>query len=568
MLHTRTPDLGPTDEGWNMAIQIYNVLSKKKEPFTPIRENEVSIYVCGVTVYGRCHVGHLRCYLSFDAILRYFAYRGFKVNYVRNFTDIDDKIIARANEIAEGKSGEWRTQPAYETYDAAMWNDRLAEDDKIRRAADGDPRHLAEVVSDHFIDIFHNEDFGPFDLFPTIDEPRVSEHILQVVSMIEQIVERGFAYESEGDVYFDVPTYHEKGGAYGKLSGRDYTQMMEGARVSASEKKRHGTDFALWKKASDNEPGWDSPWGRGRPGWHIECSAMSLDKFKGTFDIHGGGKDLIFPHHENEIAQSEAATGEPFCNAWMHNGFVTVDGVKMSKSLGNFVTIKEGLTLAPEEVWRLLILSTHYANPIDLSRTREIASEKGAETVRGTIDIAWDRLEYFYETLAKADALISAEPLNDAAPLLDDPRATSIVSAFVEVMDDDFNTARAVAGVGESMKYLNELCDMKAKAVKGLKGGREAWLATIAKAATDLREVLGAMNLCRKHPKEALDALRSFALQKKQIALQTVEQKLAERQAARAAKDFAKSDAVRDELLSYGIEVRDTQSGMEWKVVR
>jgi cysteinyl-tRNA synthetase len=551
-----------------MAIQIYNVLSKKKEPFAPVKENEVSIYVCGVTVYGRCHVGHLRCYLSFDAILRYFAYRGFKVNYVRNFTDIDDKIIARANEIAAGPDGAWRAQAAYSTYDEAMWNERLAEDEKIRAAAKGDPRHLAEVVSDHFIDIFRNEDFGPFELFPALHEPRVSEHIPQVVSMIERIIDRGFAYESEGDVYFDVPTYHEKGGNYGKLSGRDYTQMMEGARVSASEKKRHGGDFALWKKSTPSEPGWDSPWGRGRPGWHIECSAMSLDKFKGTFDIHGGGKDLIFPHHENEVAQSEAATGETFCNVWMHNGFVTVDGVKMSKSLGNFITIKEGLTLAPEEVWKLLMLSTHYANPIDLSRTREVSTDNGEQTVRGTIDIAWDRLEYFYETVARADALTASEPVVKTAPLLEDPRATSVISTFVEVMDDDFNTARAVAAIGESMKYLNELCDMKAKAVKGLKGGRDAWIKTIAKVGADLREISGVLGLCRRNPIDALHSLRSVALHKKNLALETVENKLAERQAARAAKDFAKSDAVRDELLSLGIEVRDTPSGMEWKVVR
>lgn len=551
-----------------MAIQIQNVLTKKKEPFSPLKEGEVSIYVCGVTVYGRCHVGHLRCYLSFDAILRYFDYRGYKVKYVRNFTDIDDKIIARAREIKEGPRGDWRKAPAYESYDETMWKERDLEDEMILARAKNDGRHLAEVVSDHFIDIFTNEDFGPFNLFPAMAEPRVTEHMPQVIGIIEDIVRRGFAYESSGDVYFDVPTYHGKGGNYGKLSGRDYTQMMEGARVQASDKKRRGTDFALWKKSEEGEPGWDSPWGRGRPGWHIECSAMSMDKLGAPFDIHGGGKDLIFPHHENEIAQSEAATGKTYCNTWMHNGFVTVDGVKMSKSLGNFITIKEGLTIAPPEVWRLLMLSTHYANPIDLSRTREVATDDGAETVRGTIDIAWDRLEYFYETLARAEALTAAEPVEAGAPLLNDPRVQTIVSTFGEVMDDDFNTARAVAHIGESMKYLNELCDMKAKAVNKLDGGRPAWLKTIGKAAADLREVCGVLGLCGRDPNEALTDMRDFALQKIKVSKEIVAAGLAARQAARDAKDFLQSDAVRDELLALGIEVRDTPRGMVWKVVR
>ena len=551
-----------------MAIHINNVLTRKKEPFSPVRDGEVSIYVCGVTVYGRCHVGHLRCYLSFDAILRYFAYRGYKLNYVRNFTDIDDKIIARAAEIEAGPDGAWRALPAYESYDDAMWAERLAEDEKIKSRAASEGRHLAAVVADHFIDIFTNEDFGPFNLLPASVEPRVSEHIPEVIDIIQRIQDKGFAYESQGDVYFDVPAYHENGGNYGKLSGRDYTQMMEGTRVKASDKKRRGTDFALWKKSGDDEPGWDSPWGRGRPGWHIECSAMSMDKLGAPFDIHGGGKDLIFPHHENEIAQSEAASGVPFCNTWIHNGFVTVDGVKMSKSLGNFITIKEGLAIAPEEVWRLLILGTHYANPIDLSRTREVSGDDGTETVRGTIEIAWDRLDYFYETLDRADALLAAEPAEAGASVLSDPRVAAVLSDFIEVMDDDFNTARALAGIGEGMKYLNELCDMKAKAAKKLEGGKAARRATVAKVAADLREVCRVLGLCDRPPEEALNAMRDFGLRKIGVAQETVSAKLAERQAAREAKDFAASDRVRDELLALGIDVRDTPKGMVWKVLR
>ncbi len=549
-------------------IHINNVLTKKKEPFIPVKENEVSIYVCGVTVYGRCHVGHLRCYLSFDAIIRYFAYRGYRVNYIRNFTDIDDKIIARAAEISAGPNGEWRKGDAYKEYDDAMWAERLEEDEKIRIRAENDKRHIAEVVADHFIDIFREEDFGPFNLFVASNEPRVSEHIPQVIDIIEKIIQKGLAYESEGDVYFSVPNYHENGGCYGKLSGRDYTQMVSGARVQPSDKKHCGVDFALWKKSNSDEPGWNSPWGRGRPGWHIECSAMSVDKLGAPFDIHGGGKDLIFPHHENEIAQSEAAFGVRFCNFWMHNGFVTVDGVKMSKSLGNFVTIKEALTVAPPEVWRLLILSTHYANPIDLSRTREVCTEGGEQTVKGSIDMAWDRLEYFYETFARAEAILAAEPVAENTETLDEHQSLSIMSQFVEVMDDDFNTARAIACIGESMKSLNELCDMKTKTVKGLKGGRNSWLASIAKIVKELREVLAVLGLCEQSSEVELCSLRDFALKKKGLCCESVERKIAERAAARENKDFAKSDSLRNELEVMGVDVRDTPKGMVWKVIR
>jgi len=360
-----------------MVLKINNVLSGKKEEFKPVEEDKVNIYVCGVTVYGRCHVGHLRCYLSFDSIIRYLDYKGFDVKYVRNFTDIDDKIIARANEIEAGTDGEWTKGDAYKDYSDNLWKERFAEDKSILERAKGQGRHLAEVVSDHFIDIFKNEDFGPFDLFPTTSEPRVSENIPEVIDLIEKIIGNGFAYESQGDVYFDVAGYHEKTGAYGKLSRRDFTQLLEGARVNPGDKKRNGVDFALWKNATPSEPAWDSPWGKGRPGWHIECSAMSQKELGTPFDIHGGGKDLIFPHHENEIAQAEAGWDSKFCNTWMHNGFVTVNGVKMSKSLGNFITISEALTMAPTEVWRLLVLGSHYTSPIDFSRTGEIESEDG-----------------------------------------------------------------------------------------------------------------------------------------------------------------------------------------------
>ncbi|MCP4678832.1 MAG: cysteine--tRNA ligase [Deltaproteobacteria bacterium] len=550
-----------------MTIRVYNVLTGKKETFSPLVDGEVSIYVCGITVYGRCHVGHLRCYLAFDTILRYLTHRGYNLKYVRNFTDIDDKIIKRAQEIVEGPDGEWKAGAAYELYDEVQWEERLAEDREILNRAEGTSRHLAEIVSDYFIDVFRADDFGPFNLLEPMEEPRVSEHIPQVVELIEKIIERGFAYEVEGDVYFDVPAYHDATGAYGVLSGRDYTQLVDGARVAPTDKKRSGPDFALWKSAAPGEPAWNSPWGPGRPGWHIECSAMSVDKLGQPFDIHGGGKDLVFPHHENEIAQSEAATGDRFCNTWMHNGFVTVDGVKMSKSLGNFISIKDALETAPPEVWRLLVLGTHYANPIDFSRTREANGEESG-TVRGTIDIAFDRLEYFYETLKRASDIVQDQEVDVDVDGVQEIVKVSVLEQFTEAMDDDFNTARALAAIGEGMRFVNELADMKAKKKKKLQGGRPAWIAAINKVVSEISEACGVLGLCARDPAKALGQLRDFAVEARGLDREAIEKKIAERDAARADKDWARSDVLRDELKEMSVELRDSPTGTEWKVVR
>ncbi|MCP4602547.1 MAG: cysteine--tRNA ligase [Proteobacteria bacterium] len=550
-----------------MTIQIHNVLSRKKEPFIPIEDSEVRIYVCGVTVYGRCHIGHLRCYLSFDAILRYFEYKGYNLKYVRNFTDIDDKIITRALEIADGPEGAWRQGSAYENYDADQWTGRFEEDAQILKQAKGEDRHLAEFVSDYFINMFRKEDFGPFDLLEPMSEPRVSEHIPQVIALIEKIIERGFAYEVEGDVYFDVPAYHKSSDAYGKLSGRDYKQLIDGARIAPTDKKRSAPDFALWKSSNPGEPAWSSPWGDGRPGWHIECSAMSVDKLGQPFDIHGGGKDLIFPHHENEIAQNEAATDRKYCNFWMHNGFVTVDKVKMSKSLGNFISIKDALEIAPPEVWRLLILGTHYANPIDFSRTRKTEGEE-SESVRGTIDIAFDRLEYFYTTLRRADSVLKDQVIAEDPEGIDELNKVSLLEQFAEAMDDDFNTAKALAEIGEEMRHLNDLCDMRAKQIKKIKGGRPTWLAVILTKAKDLRETCGVLGLCTIEPNVALEQFRDFSVNSRGLDRAVIKEKIAEREQARAAKDWVRSDALRDELAQMGVEVRDATGATEWKVIR
>jgi len=550
-----------------MTIQMYNVLSRKKEPFESIVKDELSIYVCGVTVYGRCHVGHLRCYLVFDAILRYFQYRGYKVKYIRNFTDVDDKIIKRAKEISQGPNGRWRSDPAYENYDEPQWEARLDEDNRILELAKGSGDHLSKTVSSYFIDMFNSEDFGPFDLLKPLEEPRVSEHIPQVIALIEKIIEKDFAYEVEGDVYFDVPAYHESTNSYGKLSGRDYKQLAKGVRIKPTEKKRSAPDFALWKSSNPDEPAWDSPWGEGRPGWHIECSAMSVDKLGQPFDIHGGGKDLIFPHHENEIAQSEAATGKNFCNTWMHNGFVTVDGVKMSKSLGNFISISDSLKIAPPEVWRLLVLGTHYAKPIDFSRKRDDEG-KGGKTVRGNIDIAFDRLEYFYETFDRVDEVLKDREIVEDVQGTKELQKISLLDSFIEAMDDDFNTARALASIGEGARYINELCDMKAKKIKKLSGGREAWITAIFNIAKELKECCNVLNLCTREPAEALAYLRDFSVELLCLDKAVIEEKIDKRNQARDLKDWAGADILRDELKDMGIELRDSPKGTDWKVIR
>jgi cysteinyl-tRNA synthetase len=548
-----------------MNIKIQNVLTGKKEPFNPVEPGKLSIYVCGVTVYGRCHVGHLRCYLSFDAILRYFDWNGIDVRYVRNFTDIDDKIIARAAEISQGPDGEWRNAPQYENYDEEQWKERLDEDALIAERAKDRDVHLSQVVADHFIDAFRTDDFGPFDLFPAASEPQVSNNIPEVIDLIQKIMDNGFAYQVDGDVYFDVPAYHAATNRYGVLSRRDFTQLMDGARVNPGDRKRNPPDFALWKTARPGEPVWDSPWGKGRPGWHIECSAMSNKELGTPFDIHGGGKDLIFPHHENEIAQSEAGLGHKFCNTWMHNGFVTVDGVKMSKSLGNFIPISQALLMAPPEVWRMLVLGSHYASPIDFSRTRESADD--GQSVRGTIDIAYERLVYFYETLKRAEEL-SGSDVNTDGELIDDPKASGLIEKFKASIDDDFNTAKALASIGESMKFLNELCDMKAKKIKKLAGGRDAWLRTIGRLAADIKTVCGVLNICKEDPGKALDDMRNHSAEQRNIDIDLVNAKIAERNRARENKDWAESDAVRDELLAAGVELRDGPNGTQWSVIR
>ena len=344
-----------------MALRIFNTLTGEKETFVPLAPPKVGLYVCGPTVYDLSHVGHARVYVAFDVVVRVLRRRGYEVTHVRNFTDVDDKIIRRANELGEP------------------------------------PFHLSERFAKAF-----EEDMAALSVQPPTVAPKVTTHIPEIIALIEKLVARGIAYASEGDVYFSVRGYP----GYGKLSKRKLDDLKSGARVEPGEQKRDPLDFALWKAAKPGEPFWESPWGNGRPGWHIECSAMSEKYLGETFDLHAGGKDLVFPHHENELAQSEGASGKPFARVWMHNGFVTLDSEKMSKSLGNFFTIRDVLKKFEPEALRFFLLGTHYRSPINFSDVGLAEAER--------------RLDYFYETLQKADeAANGATALGASFPFMD-----------------------------------------------------------------------------------------------------------------------------------------------------
>jgi len=543
-----------------LPIWIDEVLSGKKRVLETRDPNHVGMYVCGVTVYDRCHIGHLRSMLSFDALVRYLEYQRYSVRYVRNFTDVDDKIIDRAREIEAGPAGDWRRAERYATFTEKDWALRDADDAEIRARAAGAGKPVALVVSEYFIEKFQ-EDFACFAMRVPDVEPKVSDHMPQIVEYIGRIIGRGFAYEAGGDVYFDVAAYDAATGAYGKLSRRDAAAMLEGARVSPTEHKRNGADFALWKAQKPGEPAWDSPWGPGRPGWHIECSVMSTQYLGNTFDIHGGGKDLIFPHHENEIAQAEAACGEPFCRNWLHNGFVTVDGVKMSKSLGNFLSLFDALGLALPEVWRLLVLSVHYQSPIDFSRTR--VNEAG-ERVRGSVDVAAERVQYFYQTLERADEALAEKVPDPDAPLLQTHVTGKLKDRFCEAMDDNFNTAVALTLMGEAARAINELVSLKAKEVKKL--GEASVLRTLHLLTVELRETAAVLGLFTEEPAAFLARFRAHELKKRGLEASWIEQKIAERGAAKAERDFARADALRLELDARGIELRDMPGRTAWDV--
>ncbi len=485
-----------------MTLRVYNTMTQKKEEFVPLHKGRIGMYACGVTVYDLCHIGHARSAVVFDVIYRYLQYKGYEVTYVRNFTDVDDKIIKRAQE--EGLSTE---------------------------------EIAARYIKEFYVDM------GALGLLLPTVEPKATEHIPQMIALVQRLIEKGHAYQVEGDVYYAVESFP----GYGRLSKRSLDEMQAGARVEVDERKKNPLDFALWKAAKPGEPSWDSPWGKGRPGWHIECSAMSQRYLGDTLDIHGGGKDLIFPHHENEIAQAEGATDKPFVRFWLHNGFVNIAKEKMSKSLGNFLTIKEILKDHHPEVVRLFLLSRHYRSPIDYST-------QGLEETRQNLVRFYQTLEGIDEALQKT----AGKQKGKASP--EEAAARKNVDAFTkrweEAMDDDFNTAAALAPLFELSRDLNRILQgPSAKETEILRQGKEAFALA--------GKVLG---IFQQDPSVFLEKEQQRKAQKLTITEEEIARLIRERDEARSTKNWKRADEIRDLLASQGIILEDTPQGTAWRI--
>ncbi len=444
------------------------------------------MYVCGVTVYDLCHVGHARALFTFDVVLRYLKFLGYKTTFVRNFTDLDDKIIQKAK--AEG------SEP--------------------------------EVIAEKYIKEF-NRDGASLGLIRPDGEPRATDHVTEMIHLIQQLEEKGLAYQVDGDVFFSVDRFHP----YGKLSGRKLEELQAGVRVEVDERKKHPMDFVLWKQGKEGEPSWKSPWGEGRPGWHIECSAMSVKYLGQPFDIHGGGADLVFPHHENEIAQSEGASDQMFARYWIHNGFVNINHEKMSKSLGNIYTIQEVLERFDAASLRHYILASHYRSPLDFSDQGLEEAEKGMDRIYDTVD----RLNQL--TTNKGEEAMEE----------------SLLGEFRNEMDDDFNTPRALALLFEEIRSLNRSLD------KGESSGLTARRNSLKK----IGEVLG---LIQESPGMFWDRKKERWLHIRGISSQEIEEKIRLRNLARTEKRWKEADKIRDELSEMGIALEDTPGGTSWKV--
>ena len=480
-----------------MSLRLYNTATRTKEEFRPLKEGRVGIYACGVTVYDLCHVGHARSAIVFDVLVRYLRARGFEVTYVRNFTDVDDKIIERARVLGK------------------------------------DPKDLAQQNIDAFY-----EDMGKLGVLIPDEEPRATEFIPQMIDMIRILVEAGYAYEEGGDVFFAV----EKFASYGKLSGRRLEDMKAGSRVAVDEKKKHPMDFALWKRAKPGEPQWPSPWGPGRPGWHIECSVMSGHYLGPSFDIHGGGEDLLFPHHENERAQSVAATGGEFARYWVHNGFVTVESEKMSKSLGNFLTIRDALKSYHPEVLRFFLLSKHYRTPLDFAKSAVLDLQSGLVRIYRTVQRANSLLGRTYEKWSKPMEGSLAEGEED-----------TFFGRFIEAMDEDLNTPNAIALIFEKVTEMNKAMD------SGLDDtGKKA-------LAKDLEHLYSAAKVLGILGEDPEDFFEKVAAQSDAVDPAVIQRLIAERAEARAGKDWARADAIREELKSMGIVLEDGPKGTTWR---
>ena len=461
-------------------MKILNTLTRRKEEFVPINEGKVGIYVCGPTVYDYIHIGNARPMIVFDTLRRYLEYKGYDVNYVSNFTDVDDKIIKRANE---------------EGVDASVISER----------------YIAEV----------KKDMAALNVREATTHPKATEEIPDMIEMVKTLIEKGYAYEVNGTVYFRTRKFKD----YGKLSKKNIDDLRSGNRdllVSGVDEKEDPLDFVLWKPKKEGEPSWPSPWGDGRPGWHLECSVMSKKYIGDVIDIHAGGEDLVFPHHENEIAQSEAANGTEFARYWMHNGFLKINNEKMSKSLGNFFTVREIAEKYPLQVIRFFMLSAHYRSPLNFSADLVEASKNGLERILTAVD----RLKSICGTEGEVDKAVADE-------------MDAFVKKYEAAMDDDLNTADAISVIFELVKYAN---------VNVTEESTKATVELVLNTVTKLCDILG---IITEKKKEILDS--------------DIEALIEERQAARKAKNFARADEIRDQLSDMGIILEDTREGVKWK---
>jgi cysteinyl-tRNA synthetase len=489
-------------------MHLYNTLSRQKEAFKPLTPGKVSLYACGVTVYDDCHLGHARSTVAFEVLVRHLRHHGFDVAWVRNYTDIDDKIIRRAQEMG------------------LPWQEVAA-------------RYIASF----------QEDMANLGTPPAQIEPKATDHIPEIIDLIRRLQDRDFAYQGREDVYFRVGRFP----GYGKLSGQSLDDLQAGVRIEVDPDKEHPLDFVLWKSSKPGEPIWASPWGPGRPGWHIECSAMAMRYLGETLDLHGGGQDLVFPHHENEIAQSEAATGQPFVRYWLHHGLLTIDQEKMSKSLGNFFTVKEVLARFPAEVVRFFLTNCQYRSPLDFSD----AALAEAETA----------LLRLYTGLARMDDILQQHPgFKPQRPLDFYPanlsleecaRLGSLEARFWAAMDDDLNTAQGLGYMFEAVRLLNRLMESPS--------GEPGFLTLLWETRRSLAAMGQVLNLLQSDPQAMVTGLRQKAADLK-VAPEEIEALIAARNAARKQKDWARADTIRKQLAEMDILLEDTPQGTVWRV--
>jgi cysteinyl-tRNA synthetase len=489
-------------------MQLYNTLSRRKEPFKPLTPGKAGLYACGVTVYDDAHLGHARSCVVFEVLVRHLRQRGLEVTWVRNFTDIDDKIIRRAQELD------------------LSW----------------------KAVAERYIASFR-QDMADLGVPPAQIEPRATEHLPQIIDLIRRLEDKGFAYPACGDVYFRVRRFP----GYGRLSGQSLEDLEAGARVEVDPNKEDPLDFALWKGSKPGEPTWESPWGPGRPGWHIECSAMSMHYLGESFDLHGGGQDLVFPHHENELAQSEAATGRPFVQFWLHHGLLTIDREKMSKSLKNFFTIKEALARFPAEVVRFFLTNCHYRSPLDFSD----AALSEAETALLRLYATLARLQ---EVLGQHPDFQPQRPLEYEVPNLtleECARLGSLGARFQAALDDDLNTAQALGYLFDAVRLLNRLLEEPAD--------HPGYLTILYEMYHGLLAHGRVLNLLQADPREMVASLRQKAVDLK-IAPEEIQRLIEARARARQDKDWSRADAIRKQLLDLNVTLEDTPGGTIWRV--